>query len=94
MPRIYFDCESTTKWYEEFGEGSSTFDVCNKCFKLDSRVLLSKLGGLYQGEPQPSQDEELMHDDTCVGNPRLYDEGEDDVFCECCGRQLIVDHNY
>ena len=94
MPRIAFNCESSTKWYEECGEGSSTFDVCNKCFKLDSRTLLSRVGPLYQGEPQPSPGEELAHDDICVGNPRLYDEDEDDVFCECCDRRLIADVNY
>lgn len=92
MPRIQFNCESSDKWYDETGEGTSTFDICNRCFKLDSRVVLKKVGPLYQGEPQPSDDEELTHDDICVGNPYLY-EGED-VFCECCGRQLIVDYNY
>ena len=92
MPRIAFDCDSSDKWYEETGEGTSTFDVCTRCFQFDSKVLLKKLGGLYQGEPQPSDDEELTHDDIGVDNPSLH-EGED-VFCECCDRQLYINHNY
>ena len=92
MPRIAFNCESSDKWYDETGEGTSTFDICNRCFKLNSKVVLEKVGPLYNGEPNPSDDEELTHDDIGVGNPSLY-EGED-VFCECCSRQLIVDHNY
>jgi hypothetical protein len=92
MPRIQFNCESSDKWYEETGEGTSTFDICNKCLQVDSKVLLIKLGGLYNGEPQPSDDEQLTHDDIGVNNPSLH-EGED-VFCECCDSQLYINHNY
>jgi hypothetical protein len=96
MPRIAFDYDGVNKHCEETGDGSSTFDVCTDCFDLneshDSRHLLQQLGGAYNGEPNPTDEEEVTHDDAGCENPGLY-EGQE-VHCECCGELLILNENY
>jgi len=88
MPRISFDYPAVGAWSESTGNGSSTWDVCKKCFQIDPAQLISKLGGPYNGEPSPSTSEPLFCHDIGEGNPSLY-EGET-VFCECCDKRLTL----
>jgi hypothetical protein len=96
MPRIAFTYEGLEKSCEETGDGSSTFDVCTDCFDLnesyDSKNLLLQLGGAYNGEPNPTDKEEVTHHDIGVDNPSLHEGAK--VECECCGEVLILNENY
>lgn len=96
MPRIDFDYNGVNEHCEKTGDGSSTFDVCTDCFELvnsnDSRDLLLQLGGAYNGEPNPKDDEEVTHQVAGFDNPSLYEGAR--VYCECCGELLILEENY
>ena len=59
MPRISFDYPALDTWYEATGEGASKWDICTKCFQVDSRQLISTLRGPYNGEPFPLPSEHL-----------------------------------
>jgi hypothetical protein len=94
MPRISFDYPSVNEWSETTGNGSSTFDICTKCFQIDSHQLIIKLGGPYNGEPNPLQSEPLSHHDIGEDNPSLHEDEPDDVYCNCCNNKLVIGRNY
>jgi hypothetical protein len=85
MPRIAFEYESLDQWYERTGEGSSSFDVCQSCLDNadDSRQLLKDVGGTYNGDPNPSEQEEVSHHDWID-----VDIDEHDYECEVCKVKL------
>ncbi len=92
MPRISFDYPALDTWYEATGEGASKWDICTKCFRIDSRQLIGKLRGPYNGEPSPEPSEPLSHYDIGEENPSLH-EGED-CHCDCCDKKLMLGRNY
>lgn len=96
MPRIAFEYEGLNKYCEETGDGSSMWDVCTDCDELNNstceRDLLEQLGGPYNGEPNPTDKEEVTHHDVGYESPALH-EGER-VYCDCCGELLILNENY
>lgn len=90
MPRIEFEHPAITKWYETEanGNGTSTFDLCTKCFEEDmtaKELNLTDKG--YNGDPIPA-------DAIAIDNESApYIEEQDDYQCTCCGRKL-KDNNY
>lgn len=87
MPRINFKHPAIDAWYKRHEEGTSTFDVCNRCLRHnDTADALNLINAGYNGDPIPA--------DAYVeitGNNPPYEDGE--YHCCICGALLTSDDN-
>lgn len=85
MPRVYNEGTEVHEWSEETGNGSSVFDLCNKCYPEVVGFAPEVMGlVLYQpGEPEGVLEGGVEHPD--------YD--DDYYTCTYCGEVLTSSDN-
>ena len=89
MPRIEFNHPEIDQWYKENEEGTSTFDLCNKCFgELETADDFNTKPDGYNGDPIPA---DAKIEDTMTPIPEI---DETAYKCENCGCKLTSKNYY
>jgi len=81
--KISFTHPQIDAWYNETGEATSTFDVCEECFNsYETAGDFGLTNSGYNGDPIPA-------DATAEDTGYDPDYAMVDYTCECCGKKLV-----
>ena len=86
MPRVENTGQNVSKYCEESGEGSSTYDVCGDCYdglQCDPNFYNEQLTP-YNGDPQG--------DEGWTGDANRPPYDDDDYECAVCGVHLTEEN--